>query len=333
MLNTKTKKLLHILSDGNLHSGASLGDALGVTRSAVWKFISQLKKTTRLEISAKTNQGYRLSHKIELLDIHQIKAYLSQRYHPYLDKTIIFDEIPSTNTYLLQQPQIQDSQMYVCLAEMQTAGRGRFNRPWISPFGNNICLSLLWRFLNDLTQLSGLSLAIAVSIVRAFKKYGIKERIDIKWPNDLFWQGRKLGGILIELRGEFHHNCDAVIGVGLNLYMDEKQTRASDFPLAHLTEITQNTLKRNKVVGFLLEELLDALAIFQEQGLKPFMKEFESLDYTFNKPVKITHGQDIFYGTGRGIDENGCFLLEGEDGKIKNFICGEASLRLEQPHQ
>lgn len=328
MHNTKTKKLLHILSDGNLHSGASLGEALGVTRSAVWKFIAQLKKTTHLEITAKTNQGYRLNNRIELLDIHQIKAYLSQRYHPYLDKTVIFDEISSTNTYLLQQAQTQNDEVYVCLAEMQTAGRGRFNRPWISPFGSNIYLSLLWRFLNDLTQLSGLSLAVAVSIARALKKYGIKEEIAIKWPNDLSWQGRKLGGILIELRGEFHHNCDAVIGIGLNLGMGEKQRQTLDFPIASLAEITQSTLKRNKIVGFLLEELLDSLAVFQEQGLKPFMKEFKSLDYTFNKSVKIKHGKDIFYGTGRGIDENGCFLLEGENGKIQNFICGEASLRL-----
>jgi len=329
MQNTKIKQLLHTLSDGNMHSGAAIGKTLGVTRSAVWKLIRQLKETTHVEIEAKTNQGYRLCEKIELLDIHQIKAYLSQRYHPYLDKMIILDEISSTNSYLLQQAQTQNNEVYVCLAEMQTAGRGRFNRHWSSPFGRNIYLSLLWHFLSDLTQLSGLSLVIAVSIVRALKKYGIKEDIGIKWPNDLSWQGRKLGGVLIELRGEFNHHCDAVIGVGLNLRMPEKLSKTLDFSLADLAEITKIELKRNKIIGFLLEELLDSLAVFQEQGLKPFMKEFKALDATFNQPVKIIHDKNIFYGIGRGINEKGCFLLEDEQGEIHSFICGEASLRLD----
>lgn len=327
MYDTKTKRLLQILSDGDIHSGASLGKTLGVTRSAVWKLINQLKKSTHLDVEAKTNQGYRLHDPVELLDIEQIKAYLSQRYHPYLDKTLILDEIPSTNTYLLQQAQAQNNAISICLAEMQTAGRGRFNRHWLSPFGQNIYCSLLWHFTHDLTQLSGLSIAIAISMVRALKKYGIKEVISVKWPNDLSWQGRKLGGVLIELRGEFHHHCDAIIGMGLNLSLTEKQKKTADFPLVDLAEITHSRLKRNKMVGFLLEELLDTLAIFQVEGLKPFITEFMPLDQTFNQPVKIIYNQNTFYGVGRGIDESGCFLLEDPDGKVQRFICGEASLR------
>jgi BirA family biotin operon repressor/biotin-[acetyl-CoA-carboxylase] ligase len=327
MLDTKIKKLLHILSDGEVHSGAALAETLKITRSAVWKLIHQLQEKKHLEIEAKTNQGYRLNGHVDLLDIHKIRGHLSQRYHPYLDKTLIFDEISSTNTYLLEQAQNKNNETYICLAEMQTAGRGRFNRQWISPFGSNIYLSLLWKFSNDLEKLSGLSLMIAVAILRALKKYGVKEKIEVKWPNDLYWQGRKLAGTLVELRGEFHHCYDAVIGIGLNIHVPEKLIRKADFPLSHLAEVTQSKHDRNRIIGLLLEETLDALAIFQEQGLKPFMKEFETADMVLNKSVKIKIADKTIQGTGRGIDEQGHFLLEDKKGKLQKFLCGEASLR------
>lgn len=324
--NSKLKKLLQILSDGNLHSGVSLGEALGITRSGIWKLIKQLKEERGLEIESKTNQGYRLREKIELLNIQEIKAYLSQRYHPYLDKCLIVDEITSTSSYLLRQLEKHNEDVYICLAERQTAGRGRFNRRWLAPFGANIYLSLLWHFQTDLTQLSGFSLAVAVIIMRALKKYGVKQDVAIKWPNDLIWQDRKFGGVLIDLHGEFHHSCDAVIGIGINFYMSEATRKTLDFPIADLIEITQSAPRRNKLVGLLLEELFDALPIFEEQGLKPFLKEYKVLDWTFNKTVKMVLGKDIFYGVSRGVDEQGRFLLEDSPGKIRRFSCGEASL-------
>lgn len=327
--NTKIKKLLHILADGNVHSGAFLGEALGVTRGAIWKLMRQLKEEMGIEVEAKTNQGYKICEKLELLDIHQIKAHLNQRYHPYLDKCLIFDQIPSTNAYLLDQLEKKHDDVYICLSEMQTAGRGRFNRRWLSPFGKNIYLSLLWCFQTDLTQLSGLSIAVAVSIVRALKKYGIKQDIAIKWPNDLVWQDSKLGGILIDLHGEFNHSCHAVIGVGLNCSMPKAIRETVDFSIADLAQITQSVPRRNQLLGLLLEELLDGLVIFQEQGLKPFMKEFKALDWTAEKAIKIILGDETFYGIGRGIDNQGRFLLEDAPGKIRRFSCGEAQLRVQ----
>jgi BirA family biotin operon repressor/biotin-[acetyl-CoA-carboxylase] ligase len=321
--DSKTKKLLQILSDGNFHTGPILGKALGITRSAVWKLMQRLD----MDVEAKTNQGYRLREKIELLDLDQIKAYLSARYHAYLDKTHISDSMPSTNSYLLEQ--LKEDAVYICLAEMQTAGRGRFHRPWISPFGRNIYLSLRWHFLQDHAQLSGLSIAIAVSILRALKKCGLQETIQIKWPNDLVWQGRKCGGVLIESRGEFHHHCDVVIGVGLNISMPVKLKEAVDFSCTDLSEITGSCVKRNQLVGFLLDALLDGCAVFQEQGLQAFMEEYRAADATFKKPVTLSYQGSTVSGIGQGIDEKGYFLLEDAQGKIQRFLCGEASLRVE----
>jgi BirA family biotin operon repressor/biotin-[acetyl-CoA-carboxylase] ligase len=324
--NIKIKKLLKILSDGNAHSGVHLGESLGITRSAVWKLIRQLKQEMGVHIEAKTNQGYRIQESFELLDLRKIKSCLSLKYHGYIKKSIIFDEIPSTNNYLLEQLQNKNHDVAICLAEMQTAGRGKFNRRWLSPFGNNIYLSLLWHFLNDLPQLSGLSLVIAVAMMRALKKCGISHGISVKWPNDIMWHGRKLGGVLIDLRGEFNFNCDAIIGVGLNLYLPGGLKKALDFPATDLTEITQCFPERNKLIAYLLEELFDVLTVFQKQGFQPFMQDFAAVDSTLDKPVRITLGKDIYHGMGRGVDEEGFFLLETETGAIKKFSCGEASL-------
>lgn len=318
----KTKTLLQILSDGNFHTGTALGKTLGITRSAVWKLMQRLD----IDVEAKTNQGYRLREKIELLDLDQIKAYLSARYHAYLDKTCILDTVPSTNSYLLEQ--IKEDMVYVCLAEMQTAGRGRFHRQWVSPFGRNIYLSLRWNFLQDHAQLSGLSIAIAVSILRALKQCGLQEAIQIKWPNDLVWKARKFAGVLIESRGEFHHHCDVVIGVGINISMPAKLKEAVDFSCTDLSEITDSSVKRNQLVGCLLEALLDTCAIFQEQGLHPFMQEYRAADATFKKPITLSYQGSTVSGIGQGIDEKGYFLLEDGQGKIQRFLCGEASLRV-----
>ena len=325
--NIKIKKLLKILSDGNAHSGARLGESLGITRSAVWKLIRRLKQEMGVPIEAKTNQGYRIEESFELLDLRKIKSYVSANYHTYIKKSIIFDEIPSTNNYLLEQLQNKNHEIAICLAEMQTAGRGKFNRSWVSPFGNNIYLSILWHFLNDLPQLSGLSLVIAVAIIRALKKYGISHDITVKWPNDIMWRGRKLGGVLIDLRGEFNFNCDAIIGVGLNLYLPGSLKKSFDFPATDLTEITQCFPERNKLIAYLLEELFEVLTAFQKQGFQPFMQDFAAVDSALNKPVRITLGKDSYHGIGRGVDEDGFFLLETEAGAIKRFSCGEASLR------
>ncbi|HVV67921.1 MAG TPA: biotin--[acetyl-CoA-carboxylase] ligase [Gammaproteobacteria bacterium] len=328
--NIKIKKLLKILSDGNSHSGAHLGESLGITRSAVWKLVKQIKQEMGLCIEAKTNQGYRLQESFELLDLRKIKAHLSLQYHEYIKKSIIFDEITSTNNFLLEQLQNKNDAISVCLAEMQTAGRGKFNRRWLSPFGNNIYLSLLWHFFNDLPQLSGLSLVISVVIIRALKRCGISHGILVKWPNDIMWCGRKLGGVLIDLHGEFNFNCDAVIGIGLNLYLPGSLKKTLDFPATDLTEITQSFPERNKLIAYLLEELLIALAVFQKQGFQPFMEEFAVVNCLLNKPARMILGDEVYSGIGRGVDEEGFFLLETAGGVVKRFSCGEASLRMQK---
>jgi BirA family biotin operon repressor/biotin-[acetyl-CoA-carboxylase] ligase len=324
---TPIKKLLNILSDGNCHSGAVLGEELGMTRAAIWKLVQQLKDWN-IEIEAKTNQGYCIPGGMELLDAKKI---LDSCQTQKIDKKRIkiFDTLSSTNTYLVEQVRegIKDTQ--ICLAEFQTQGRGRFGRQWVSAFGKNIYFSMLWTFHGDLSRLAGLSLVVALAVVRALKAYGIEEGLGLKWPNDVQWLSRKLAGILIELHAESHHVSEVVIGIGINGELSPDLRRQAQKPVIDIQEITGKAFERNRFVGLLISALMQALTQFQQEGLKPFVTEWLELDVALNKPVQLIVGDQIITGIYRGIDfERGELLLEDRQGRAHSYSAGEVSLRI-----
>lgn len=334
MASQKVKKILKILSDGQCHSGEALGEKLDVTRAAIWKLIHQLKEW-QIEVEAKTNQGYCIPGGMELLDAKKIAAAGI----PPRDgrdplprmaelKIEIFDELTSTNTYLIERVRAGQKDVRVCLAEYQSQGRGRFGRPWVSAYGKNIYCSLLWTFTCDLSHLAGLSLVVAIAVVRALKTYGVAEGLSLKWPNDVLWHGKKLAGILIELHGESHHMCDAVIGIGINGEMSEALKKTAKKALADIHEITGKRFERNRFVALLLTELTAVLTTFEKEGLKPFVKEWQKWDAAMNQPVRILLGDKTILGIYRGIDpQRGELLLEDAHGKIQHYSGGEVSLR------
>ena len=319
------KTLIRILSDGQFHSGEELGKALGLTRSAVWKLIQQFPEWD-IEIESRTNKGYRIPNGLALLNIDQISRNLTINSLALLDKVEIFDEISSTSDYL-KKNHVNTAMPRICLAEKQTAGRGRQGRSWTSPYARNIYLSLLWPFQKDISQLSGLSLAIAVAIVDALKDYGLQEGIGLKWPNDIFWQHKKLAGILIELSGETHSICNTVIGVGLNVDMPLGMQESIDRPYTDIATLINNIPDRNQLVGLLLNRIIAALILFDAKGFNPFLAQWRSLDISFGKPVTIITPAKKILGISRGIDEAGFFLLEEKTGLVNRFSGGEVSLR------
>ena len=344
-MSKNLKALLRTLSDGNYHSGSILGKKLNLTRSAIWKIIKQIRNYG-INVEAKTNLGYRIPEGLELLDKKKILQYLNIKHDFDPDKILIFDELPSTNTYLIEliktkknkyrgdkiNPSNSEirlgSEEYICFAEHQTAGKGRLGRKWFSPFAQNIYLSILWQFFREPHELSGLGLVTAVTIVETLKDYGIKNGLSLKWPNDVLWQNRKLAGILIELSGETHHVYNAIIGVGLNVNMPQKIEEKIDQPWCDVAQITNSIPKRNKLAGLLLNHLLSALTIYQNLGLKPFIKKWQKLDATYGKKVTIITPQQKILGVGLGIDEKGYFLLKDNHNKILTFASGEISLKL-----
>lgn len=321
------KKLITLLSDGSFHSGAALGTALGLTRSAIWKLIQQFPAWD-IPIESVTGKGYRIPSGLSLLNKDTIQNYLSAANQ--IIPIEIWDSLPSTNDYLMQQLSDKTKRTpRCCLAERQTRGKGRRGRHWVSPFARNIHLSLLWHFPCDVSELSTISLVAAIAIVRTLQSLGITQTLGLKWPNDVLWQGKKLAGVLIELSGETYDISAAVIGIGLNVDMPNASAQKITQAWTDLSEITEkNQLDRNQIAGRLLNELVNSLKLFQEQGFIPFRETWQSLDLTLNKSISIITPTQILQGIGRGINEQGHIRLELENGDIKAFSSGEVSVAM-----
>lgn len=257
-----------------------------------------------------------------LLNAETINAQLSNITSALISKLEIFSVIDSTNNYLMTRAQTDSPSGNVCLAETQTAGKGRRGRQWISPQGQNIYGSFLWRF-HDAQALNGLSLAIGVGVIRALNKLGIFH-VDLKWPNDIYSDGKKLGGILIEVTT--HSNCSvsAVIGLGLNVSLPhnlESITQA----YTDLNTIAEVKLNRNQLVAQLLNELLPIAATFEKQSFSAYLEEWREYDCLFGKSATLFVGTQTIKGIVQGIDKNGLLKLQREDGTIQTFASGEVS--------
>ncbi len=327
LIFTDTQKtLLSLLADGHFHSGTVLAAALNISRSAVWKQIESLAEYG-IEIIAVSGKGYKLTRPLELLSETQITAGLTQQAAALLSKLEIYPQIDSTNRYLVECAQHQANSSQVCFAESQTAGKGRRGRQWVSPFGCNIYLSILWQFQNDPASISGLSLAVGVAVIRALRELGLTD-IGLKWPNDIYWTDKKLGGILIEVSGEAGGSCSAVIGLGLNLYLPVKETAGITQPWTDLEQIIGSTnYSRNHVASVLLSHLLPVTANFETDTLNHYLAEWRSCDVMLNKAVSIYIGNQAIDGVVMGIDDNGMLLLKNSAGEIKTFASGEVSFR------
>ncbi len=236
-ISDKQKKILILLADGEFHSGTELADALGISRSAVWKQLNGLAELG-LQHSAVSGKGYRLDNSLELLAASKINEAVNDQTAALISSLEIHDQIDSTNRYLVERSQNNALSGAVCFAEYQTAGKGRRGRQWVSPYGCNIYLSILWRFQQGPAAISGLSLAIGVAVIRALKQHQIDD-VGLKWPNDIYSQGKKLGGILVEVSGETDGPCAAVIGLGLNLFLPESQAQGITQAWTDLSKISR----------------------------------------------------------------------------------------------
>jgi BirA family biotin operon repressor/biotin-[acetyl-CoA-carboxylase] ligase len=235
----------------------------------------------------------------------------------------LFISTAKTNQYL-KDKSIDVENGHTCLAEAQTAGRGRHGRKWISPYAASLYLSMHWSFSGGYSVLGGLSLAIGVAIVDALNQCGV-QGIQLKWPNDIYAQGKKLAGVLIEVEGQIGSNCKAIIGVGLNVALP-KNVQIIDQPWIDLAQLTDPLINRNFLAGTLINELARSLTLFERDGLKPIISKWRALDIYANKAVKLIIGTQSITGINQGIDENGAILLETELG-VKAYHGGEISVR------
>lgn len=314
-LNKTLLQLVNILNDSQYHDGTHLGDQLKITRSAVWKNIKKLQSYD-VRIDAVKGRGYLMPTALHLLDAEEIIKQLSE-------KVIveIFESMTSTNDYLknIKQPQTR-----ICLAEQQTQGRGRLNREWHSPFGKNIYLSCLFAFEKDISALAGLSMVTSLAIVKALNSCSIDQDLVVKWPNDILYQKQKLAGSLIEVQAETHNVSYAIVGVGINVNM--QQASGISQAWTSMSRILGQQVNRNKVCVQVINHLLAYFAKFNEQGFAPFIDEWMQADCLMNQSIQLRNLDKIVNGKMCGINEQGYLLLQLEDGSIKAFSSGDTSI-------
>ncbi|OGT36493.1 MAG: biotin--[acetyl-CoA-carboxylase] ligase [Gammaproteobacteria bacterium RIFCSPHIGHO2_12_FULL_37_14] len=316
--NLNLSHLVYLLNKSGYHNGISLGRDLGISRAAVCKLIQKLKDYD-IQIDSVKKKGYALLEPLILLDRIKIQEYLMTT-----DITIdLFERLSSTNDYLKLLDHSGNPR--ICLAEQQTHGRGRLARRWHSPFAQNIYFSCIYYFEKDISELAGLSLIVSLAVVTMLKHFQLSD-VQIKWPNDVFYNGQKLSGSLIEIEAETHGICRAIIGIGININMLNDQGGNISQEWTSMRIITKQYMDRNKICALLIDTLFAYLKKFSTHGLSIFQHEWQSVDLLFNKIVNLKNGTQDYTGRVTGINHLGNLLLEIRHGTIKAFSSGDTSI-------
>ncbi len=315
------------LSSGEFTSGEALATSLGVSRSAVWKATGTLK-TLGATLHAVRNRGYRLVAGGEPLDAARIRARLPREIEGRVSELDVAWSVDSTNTVLLARPNPPADRAQVLLAEFQTSGRGRRGRTWIAPPGGAICLSLSWTFQQVPEDLSALGLVIGVCVLRALKEFDLKG-VGLKWPNDILIDGRKLGGILIDLRAESAGPACVIIGLGVNVALGStllQKISTLGLPATDLVTAGMERPCRNSLTAAVIAAILAALPQFERQGLRPFVEEWRGADVLHGRPVDVHASDGVARGLARGIDVHGALLIETAQG-VRRYLSGDVTVR------
>jgi len=324
-------ELLVLLADGGLRSGEGIAAELGVSRAAVWKAVERLR-AQGIHVEAEPRRGYRLRAPVELFDVTRIRAELDANAAATLRSLELLFEVDSTNTRLLAKPPPLHGFADACLCELQHAGRGRRGRTWIAPFGSGVAVSLAWTFRDTVRDLPALSLCVGVALVRALSRLGARG-LRLKWPNDLWFEDRKIGGVLTELRAEAGGPAHVVIGVGINVSLPPEARRtiaaaASRYGVAALADACSESPSRNRVAGCVLSELLTMLLEFERGGFAAFRADWLELDALDDRGVVVLLGERRVAGRACGVDSQGA-LCVSIDGRTQTFVSGEVSLSVE----
>lgn len=315
--------VLRLLADGTFHSGEAIGRALGLTRGAVWLGVRDIE-ARGLKVFKVRGRGYRLERPYDALDANTVRGKLDRESAAIqLD---VLDECPSTNALLLDRSARGAPSGTAVACELQTAGRGRRGNRWVTGLGDALTFSLLWRFETSPAALGGLSLAVGVACVRALARLG-SSGVKLKWPNDLELDGAKLGGILVEIGGETHGPCVAVIGIGINIRLPEATRRGLGQPVTDLAAPGVPLPARNDLLAKLLTSVPEAATTFARRGFAPFREEWQRSHAWQGQRVRVVVAERrAIDGVAAGVAEDGALLLETSRG-LERFHAGEISLR------
>ena len=321
--------LLPLLASGEFRSGQDLANALGISRTAVWKQLRALG-ALGLAIESVKGRGYRVPGGIELLREASVRAGLNGQSLPLLNELVVGEVVDSTNAEAMRRIGQGAGAGVVCTAEQQTAGRGRRGRTWVSPYARNLYLSIIGEFSQGAAALEGLSLAVGVAVARALEGSGLPP-VQLKWPNDILFEGAKLGGVLLEMTGDAAGHCQVVVGVGLNVAMPASTAGDIDQSWTDVATVAGNAgvtcPGRNDLLAALLNELLPLINDFEREGFTRWREPWQALDAHADKPVVLIAGSEKLAGIARGVDQRGALQLETSLG-VQAVFGGEISLRV-----
>lgn len=305
-------------------SGEEIAKRLGVSRTAVWKHIKELREAG-YAIKSQSRSGYSLEDAPDRLLAEEIKNGLQTR---FVGRNIVFfDAIDSTNQVAKQLAAQGAASGTVVVAEAQGKGRGRLNRSYFSPKGKGIWFSVILRPHILPQEAPKCTLLAAVAVAMAMKRFGLQAAI--KWPNDILHEGKKLTGILTEMSAEIDRINYIVIGTGINVNIKEEE-----FPeelrdkATSLAVMKGENLPRVAFFQAVLESL-DALCIqLDEEGFSPIIARWRACAVTLGQEVRVISatGKESFDGRAVDIDEEGALLVETEDG-MRRVLAGDVSIR------
>lgn len=314
-------KLIQLLNQSETISGTAIGKALGVSRVAVQKRIQSLVENG-LPIEAVSGKGYSLPKGVSLLSDERIGSYLD----PDLCESVeVLQSVASTNSHLLAQD-ILVNKAKVCVAEAQRAGRGRRGNNWQSAPYRNVMLSISWGFDRWPETITGLGLAVALTITEFInQKYDLD--VKIKWPNDLMIGGDKLAGILIDVAGESSGACNVVIGIGLNVHQPDWSSDDAAYRWIDMASLGLEVC-RNQLIGAISNDLIQMLSHFEDIGFSPLVERWNALSSYRGERVRVGSAHDFIEGDMQSVDSVGALLIIDDCGVEHRFADSNVSVRL-----
>jgi BirA family biotin operon repressor/biotin-[acetyl-CoA-carboxylase] ligase len=320
-------EILELLRNTNEYvSGQELCERFGVSRTAVWKAIDGLKKDG-YNIVAVRNRGYRLI--TDFQDIFSERELVrSLRDNKLVKKVCFFESIGSTNTEAKKMAEDGEESGVIVAADMQTSGRGRRGRTWISPDGRNVYFTLMLKpeFAPD--RASMLTIIMALSVARSISYIsGGRKNVSIKWPNDILIDGKKVCGILTEMSVENYYIQYVVIGVGINVKQQEFSPEVSQNATSIDAELGGVT-DRSGLVGNIMRHFDKIYSLFLKTGdLSEIREEYENFLINKGREVCILDPAGEYRGRALAITDTGELVVEKSGGEIVNVYAGEVSVR------
>jgi BirA family biotin operon repressor/biotin-[acetyl-CoA-carboxylase] ligase len=272
-------------------------------------------------------RGYRLADGVSPLDPGAISRRLSPETRALAPRIEVLDEVDSTSAELARGNDAASPGVRVCLAEKQTAGRGRRGRTWVAEPYRDLMMSIAVAYRQWPAQLPTLGLVTAMQVVDALGALGVPG-LGVKWPNDVVHARGKVCGVLLDVTGEAHGACRVIVGIGINVSTGEDRGRAIPQQWTDLASLAGRVLDRNDIAGQCLDRLLPAYDRFPSEGFAPYRRVWPGRDSLQGRQISI-HCADgsTFRGEVAGVDESGRLVVLGADGARHCFTQGDVSVR------